>query len=374
MSKENQVVVRVATMDVGAEAEDAALEASVVPAGEAPASVDGERSERQHSVNSAGASLTVSSTITQILHVCSEHKKQRKLIQFMDKLREDERQQGVRQRALVIIFCNQIKTLRSVEAFLRKQRHQCAALHSAIPQARRESSLSEFKAGRLLVLVATDVAARGLHIKNLKYVINYDFPSNLEQYCHRIGRTGRNGEAGTAFSFFTRNLAPLAKDLVSLLQRSGAQVDPNLRELADVEPVSKSGAGSATLSAGVDEDEEDDEAEDALGEGSSSPEDVAAAPGEDSAEDSEGLGSAAGGLGAGGGLLIRPRKRPRGSAEDVDSDSSEIAETEQPEAAVAANTLPTPAKQSAVENARRKGSKAKAKRSRGKRGGKKHTR
>eukprot|EP00913_Durusdinium_trenchii_P025243 g23698.t1 len=61
-----------------------------------------------------------------------------------------------------------------------------------------------FKAGRLPVLVATDVAARGLHVKHLRYVVNYDFPSNLEQYCHRIGRTGRDGESGTAFSFFTR--------------------------------------------------------------------------------------------------------------------------------------------------------------------------
>merc|ERR1712151_1422993 len=111
------------------------------------------------------------------------------------------------------------------------QKQQCAALHSGIPQAKREAVLNDFKAGHLLLLVATDVAARGLHIKHLKYVINYDFPSNLEQYCHRIGRTGRDGEHGTAYSFFTRNLAPLAKDLIMLLEQSGANADPNLRAL-----------------------------------------------------------------------------------------------------------------------------------------------
>ncbi|CAK9035490.1 unnamed protein product, partial [Durusdinium trenchii] len=90
-------------------------------------------------------------------------------------------------------------------------------------------------AGRLPVLVATDVAARGLHVKHLRYVVNYDFPSNLEQYCHRIGRTGRDGESGTAFSFFTRNLAPLSRDLVELLERSGQQARRDARRFSTAE-------------------------------------------------------------------------------------------------------------------------------------------
>lgn len=83
------------------------------------------------------------------------------------------------------------------------------------------------------MVCATDVAARGIHIKRLKYVINYDFPVNLEQYCHRVGRTGRQGETGTAFSFFTRNLAPLAADLITLLKCSMQEVEPNLLALRD---------------------------------------------------------------------------------------------------------------------------------------------
>jgi ATP-dependent RNA helicase DDX5/DBP2 len=77
------------------------------------------------------------------------------------------------------------------------------------------------------------VAARGIHVKRLKYVINYDFPSNLEQYCHRVGRTGRQGEEGTAYSLFTRNLAPMAADLIRLLESCNQIVEPNLTALGE---------------------------------------------------------------------------------------------------------------------------------------------
>ena len=81
-----------------------------------------------------------------------------------------------------------------------------------------QEALLDWKSGKTQVLVATDVAARGLHIKNLPYVINYDFPTNLDTYIHRVGRTGRLATDGHAYSFFTRNLAPLAKPLLALLK------------------------------------------------------------------------------------------------------------------------------------------------------------
>ena len=179
--------------------------------------------------------LTLSKSIEQVVHVCDEKKKYRKLIRFLDKIRQEEKDHGVRQRALVIIFCNKITTTKSVAAFLGKHGHYCGMVHSGVPQAKREKALSDFKAGRFQVLVATDVAGRGVHVKHLRYVVNFDFPSNLEQYCHRIGRTGRDGEQGTAFSFFTRNLAPLARDLVKLLEGNDQKVDPNLRSLTEGE-------------------------------------------------------------------------------------------------------------------------------------------
>ena len=67
-------------------------------------------------------------------------------------------------------------------------------------------------------MVSTDVAARGLHINRLQYVVNYDFPLNLEQYCHRVGRTGRQGRDGEAYSLLSRNLSMLAADLIKLLE------------------------------------------------------------------------------------------------------------------------------------------------------------
>lgn len=81
------------------------------------------------------------------------------------------------------------------------------------------------------ILVATDVAGRGLHLRNLPFVVNYDFPSSVETYIHRIGRTGRLAAYGHAFSFLTRNLAPLATDLILLLQHHDQYIDPNLLKL-----------------------------------------------------------------------------------------------------------------------------------------------
>lgn len=64
-------------------------------------------------------------------------------------------------------------------------------------------------------------------------MVNYDFPTNLEQYCHRVGRTGRQGEAGQSYSLVTRNMAPLSADLIRLLQSTNQPVEPNLEDLAE---------------------------------------------------------------------------------------------------------------------------------------------
>ena len=88
-------------------------------------------------------------------------------------------------------------------------------------QREREEALSDFKSGRARVLVATSVAARGLDISGVERVINYDMPSNIEDYVHRIGRTGRCGNTGLATSFFdpsadTQLARPLAKVLADV--------------------------------------------------------------------------------------------------------------------------------------------------------------
>jgi len=133
----------------------------------------------------------------------------------------------------MIIFCNKIKTLKFVHDFLKRQDVRVDALHGQLAQHIREAVLLNFKSGKSNILIATDVAARGLHINRLKYVVNYDFPLSLEQYCHRVGRTGRQGQSGIAYSLLTRNLSMLAKDLITLLTSCQQEVEQNLQELAE---------------------------------------------------------------------------------------------------------------------------------------------
>lgn len=179
--------------------------------------------------SSTSSSLTVSESITQHVHVCVPHKRPRLLIKFILRIREQEKQEKVRQAGPMLIFCTKIKTAGFVHGFLKSQSvSACEILHGKLPQTQREFVLNAFKAGKISCLVSTDVAARGLHIKNLRYVVNYDMPTSLEAYCHRIGRTGRQGVAGQAYSFFTRNLAGLAPDLLKLLERCNQIPEKNL--------------------------------------------------------------------------------------------------------------------------------------------------
>lgn len=181
----------------------------------------------------------VSSTITQIVHVCAEHKKPKKLIRFIEGIFEEEKAQ--RNKSSILVFCTKIKTVKFVEDFLsRRNTFSCSALHGQMQQSLREKSLNGFKCGKTNIMVATDVAGRGIDIKGLKYVVNYDFPSSLQVYAHRIGRTGRAENVGTAFSFFTRNLAPMAKDLIQLLRNCQQKVDPYLLQLLPEENLEES--------------------------------------------------------------------------------------------------------------------------------------
>lgn len=172
----------------------------------------------------------IPSNITQIVHVCSAHKKPKKLLGTLGKIRDNESKNG-RMRNLCIIFFSKIKTLKYTCMLLRKEGHKCLELHSSIGQSARENTMNDFRCGKIPTLLATDIAARGVHFNNVKYVINYDFPGQLEQYIHRCGRSGRDKEEAFVYSFFIREMYAMANDLVSLLHSTGAWVDPNLREL-----------------------------------------------------------------------------------------------------------------------------------------------
>jgi ATP-dependent RNA helicase DDX5/DBP2 len=89
--------------------------------------------------------------------------------------------------------------------------------------------MKEFKDGQSPILVATDVAARGLDIKNIKCVVNYDFPPQIEDYIHRVGRTGRAGAEGLSISFFTPQDGRLAFDLSNVLREAKQEIPPGLQ-------------------------------------------------------------------------------------------------------------------------------------------------
>ncbi|MEA1992553.1 MAG: DEAD/DEAH box helicase [Thermodesulfobacteriota bacterium] len=101
----------------------------------------------------------------------------------------------------VIIFCNRKDETRRLADVMRRYRINCAALSGDVPQKKRIAILENFRAGNIRVLIATDVAGRGLHVEGISHVINYTLPNDPENYVHRIGRTGRAGATGTSVSF-----------------------------------------------------------------------------------------------------------------------------------------------------------------------------
>ncbi len=114
-----------------------------------------------------------------------------------------------------IIFCNKKTTVRELTDSLKRTRLPVGQIHGDMEQADRIRELDRFKSGAITILVASDVAARGLDIPGVSHVVNYDMPWHPDDYVHRIGRTGRAGRTGTAYSFATpddaENLANIEK-------------------------------------------------------------------------------------------------------------------------------------------------------------------
>lgn len=117
----------------------------------------------------------------------------------------------------VIVFANRRDQVRRLHERLRKGGVRCGILSGEIPQAKRTRTLEQFKSGDIKVLVATDVAGRGIHVDGISHVVNYNLPEDPEDYVHRIGRTGRAGATGTSISFASEDDAFLLPDLEVLL-------------------------------------------------------------------------------------------------------------------------------------------------------------
>ena len=160
--------------------------------------------------------------ITQKIEFVQNRDKEAYLIHFLNRV----------ESGLVLIFVETKKAADQLEWSLQREGYPSTSIHGDRTQREREEALSLFKAGRAPILVATDVAARGLDISNVMFVVNYDMPNNIDDYVHRIGRTGRAGNQGTAISLMNEGNGNVAQDLLELLSENEQEVPDWLYSLA----------------------------------------------------------------------------------------------------------------------------------------------
>ncbi|KAL3617160.1 hypothetical protein CASFOL_038907 [Castilleja foliolosa] len=173
-------------------------------------------------VNIGSEDLSANKSITQYVEIVPEFEKQRRLEQI---LRSQER------GSKVIIFCSTKKLCDHLTRSIGRN-FGAAAIHGDKNQGERDWVLNQFRSGKAPVLVATDVAARGLDIRDIRVVVNYDFPTGIEDYVHRIGRTGRAGATGIAYTFFSEQDWKHAPDLIKVLEGANQAVPPEVRDIA----------------------------------------------------------------------------------------------------------------------------------------------
>ena len=133
---------------------------------------------------------------------------------------------------LTLIFVETKRMADSLSDFLINQNFPATSIHGDRTQRERERALEMFRNGRCPILVATAVAARGLDIPNVTHVVNYDLPTDIDDYVHRIGRTGRAGNTGMSTAFFNRGNRGVVRDLIDLLKEAHQEVPSFLENIA----------------------------------------------------------------------------------------------------------------------------------------------
>lgn len=166
--------------------------------------------------------LAASHTITQLVEVVTEFEKRDRLVKHLETATTDK-------EAKCLIFSSTKRACDDITSFLREDGWPALAIHGDKDQHERDWVLREFRSGKSPIMVATDVAARGIDVKGITYVINYDMPGNIEDYVHRIGRTGRAGTSGTAVSFFTDGNSKLGGDLCKIMREANQTIPPELQ-------------------------------------------------------------------------------------------------------------------------------------------------
>jgi len=168
--------------------------------------------------------LSANHRILQQVEVVSEFEKRDKMLRHIEKIMEDK-------ASKVLVFTGTKRVADDITRFLRQDGWPALSIHGDKQQNERDWVLNEFKMGKSPIMVATDVASRGIDVKDITHVFNYDYPNNSEDYIHRIGRTARAGREGTAITLFTTDNAKQARDLVNVLKEAKQQIDPRLAEM-----------------------------------------------------------------------------------------------------------------------------------------------
>lgn len=185
-------------------------------------------------INIGSLALAANHNIKQIVEVCDDNDKEIKLCSLLKEIGSDGNNK-------IIIFVETKKKVDDITKCIRREGYAAISMHGDKSQPERDFVLTEFRSGKSSILVATDVAARGLDVEDVKFVINFDYPNSSEDYVHRIGRTGRCQQAGTAYAFFTSNNQRQAKDLIAVLEEAGQPVSAELQDLAMSARSSQSG-------------------------------------------------------------------------------------------------------------------------------------
>jgi len=177
-------------------------------------------------INVGSLELCANHNIKQEITICEEVDKETQLQTLLEDIYKQP------SPGKVLIFAQTKRGVDDIARFIQNFGVRCCAIHGDKSQTDRDNTLRAFRSGRVNILVASDVAARGLDVDGINYVINYDYPNTSEDYIHRIGRTGRRDQSGTAYTFFTETDAAKARDLVAVLLEAKQEVPADLMEMA----------------------------------------------------------------------------------------------------------------------------------------------
>jgi ATP-dependent RNA helicase DDX43 len=170
--------------------------------------------------------LRAAKTVTQqLIFVKSDEEKKTVLMDYIhNSMNEDDK---------LIVFIGRKANVDNLSCDLSLNDVKCQSIHGDREQCDREDALEEFKDGHVRILLATDVASRGIDVKDITCVFNYDFPKNLEEYVHRVGRTGRAGRTGKSITLMSRDDWKHAKELIEILKQGDQEVPRDLIDMAE---------------------------------------------------------------------------------------------------------------------------------------------